>query len=91
MGPKVPGSYDSLDVVCECVDRFCCLADMISDADRAELANIIQVNCAWNSYKDLWPKKTTKRSNSFKLYKACDPSVLMYDSEALAMKAEDVH
>ena len=53
----------------------------------------MRVKCAWGKFRELSPILTARRASlklKGKVYRTCVLSVMLYDSETLAMKAEDM-
>ena len=72
----------------ECVDKFCYLGDMIGSGGGGEDASSMRVTCAWVS-----PILTARRASlklKGKVYRTGVQSVMVYGSEAWAMKADDM-
>jgi hypothetical protein len=77
----------------ELMDKFCYLGDVIGYGGGAEEASRTRVRCAWAKFRLLMPILTLRGASAKtkrNIYTACVQSVMVYGSETLAAKMEDM-
>src|SRR5664279_3605061 len=77
----------------ECVEKFCYLRDVIGAGGGADEASRARVRCAWSKFRELSSILTSRGASlkvKGKLYSACVQCVMIYGSETLPMKVEDM-
>ena len=81
------------DVSLECVDEFCYLGDKLCAVGGAEESLVVRVRSGWKKFRELLPLLTLKGLSLHirdKLYASYVRSVMLYGSEAWAVKEYDV-
>ena len=77
----------------ECVSKFCYLGDILGSGGSVVEAARARVRCAWAKFKELSPILTVRGASyriKGRIYSACVQSVLIYETETWAMKADDL-
>ena len=77
----------------ECVPKFCYLGDTLGSGGGVVEAARARVRCAWAKFKELSPILTVRGASYHikgRIYSACVQSVLIYETETWAMKADDL-
>jgi hypothetical protein len=77
----------------ECVDKFCCLGDVIAAGGGAEEASRARVRCAWAKFRELAPILTSRGTSlkvKGKINKVCVQRVMIYGSETWPLKVGDM-
>ena len=77
----------------ECVPKFCYLGDTLGSGGGVVGAAGAGVGCAWAGFGELSPILTVRDASyriKGRIYSACVRSVLIYGTEAWAMKAADL-
>ena len=78
----------------ECVSKFCYLGDTQGYGGGVVEVARARVRCAWAKFKELSPILTVRGASypikEGRIYSACVQSVLIYGTEAWAMKVDDL-
>ena len=73
----------------EVVNKFCYLGDMISAGGVVEESIAGRIRCGWKKFRECLSVLTSLCTKG-KIFQACVRSVVLYGSETLALKEEDL-